>query len=138
MTPPTFLLANRDKKAQAIRWIERAPWKTVVTFKLPKRTLPQNNLLHLLCTDVAKQVSWHGKKRSVEAWKDIFTAALLSSRNELDVVPGINGGFVLLGMHTSDLNKQGCADLIELIYAFGAERGVRFSTDDELPREDVV
>ncbi len=43
------------------------------------------------------------------------------------VVPGIDAGsFVPLGMRTSQMTKQELADLIELIYAFGAEHGIKF------------
>jgi hypothetical protein len=42
-------------------------------------------------------------------------------------VPGIDPGtFVPLGMRTSQMTKEEISDLLELIYAFGAERGVKF------------
>jgi hypothetical protein len=123
----TVILASAGERDRAIRWIATAPPMTRVDFSKPKRSLPQNDKIHALCTDVAGQIEWAGKRRDVEAWKDIFTAALLSERHELDVVPGINGGFVLLGMHTSAMSKEEASDLIELILAFGAEHGVRFS-----------
>ena len=41
-------------------------------------------------------------------------------------VPGIDGGFVMVGSRTSKMSKAEFSDLVELIYAFGAERGVRF------------
>jgi hypothetical protein len=125
-----FRLINRREKDRAVRFVLNAPDNAVCTFtRADKRTLEQNAKLHALCTDVAGQVAWQGKKRDVEAWKDIFTAALRSAKNELDVVPGINGGFVLLGMHTSEMSKGECAELIELVLAFGAEHEVVFHDD---------
>lgn len=53
----------------------------------------------------------------------MFTASL----SKQDVVPGIDGGFVVLGKATSSMSKREFAELVELIYAFGAERGVRFT-----------
>lgn len=97
----------------------------------PRRTLPQNDRLHAMLTDVARQVEWAGAKRSVEAWKDIFTAALRSATHGLDVVPGINGGFVLLGMHTSRMSKQELGDLMTLIEAFAAERGIELREGED-------
>jgi hypothetical protein len=76
---------------------------------------------------VAKQVEWYGRKLDIEAWKDVFTAALRSQRNETDFVPGINGGFVLLGHHTSTMSVAEISDMIELVSAFGAEHGVAWS-----------
>lgn len=122
-----ILLTNEETRRRAVSWVMAAEAGSSFAYRGPKRTLDQNSYLHLLCTDVAVQVPWGGKKRDVEAWKDIFTAALLSARNELDVVPGINGGFVLLGMHTSSLSKADCADLISLILAWGTQNGVTFS-----------
>ena len=123
---PTVHLTSRYRRQQAHQMIEAAPADSVVKIEKPRRTLLQNDKIHAMCTDVARQVEWAGAKRNVEAWKDIFTAALRSATHGLDVVPGINGGFVLLGMHTSAMTKAEVAELIELIAAFGAERGVQF------------
>lgn len=128
----TIMLAGPVSRQRACEWVRKAPDGSLVAFKGPRRTLAQNDLLHVLATAVATQVDWptgSGRKRDVEAWKDIFTAALLSSRHELDVVPGIEGGFVLLGMHTSQMKKAEMGELIELIYAFGAQHGVSFKED---------
>jgi hypothetical protein len=68
-------------------------------------------------------VDWYGQKLSSEDWKDVLTASLRRTR----VVPGIDAGtFVPLGMRTSQMTKEEISDLLELIYAFGAERGVKF------------
>ena len=45
------------------------------------------------------------------------------------IVPGIDGGFVVLGMSTSQMDKRTFSDLIELIYAFGAQHGVVFGDE---------
>jgi hypothetical protein len=123
-TGPVVILSGQVRREQAHRLIERAPAGSVVEITPPGRTLPQNSRLHAMLTDVARQVEWAGAKRSVEAWKDIFTAALRSSTHGLDVVPGINGGFVLLGMHTSRMTKAELGDLMSLVEAFCAEHGV--------------
>lgn len=112
--------ASREKVA---RWAMAAPAGTRAEFRAPKRTVPQNDRLWAMLTDVAQQVEWYGQKLSTQDWKDVFTASLKKSR----VVPGIDAGsFVVLGLHTSSLTKQEFSDLIELIHAFGAERGVTF------------
>jgi hypothetical protein len=43
-------------------------------------------------------------------------------------VPGIDGGFVVLGQSTKKMSKAELGELMELIEAFGAQRGVRFAT----------
>lgn len=126
MAPVTFRLTTPRERARAGQFLANAPADAIVEFRRPKRSLPQNALLHALLTDIASQVEWSGAKRDVEAWKDILTAALRSANHGLDVVPGINGGFVLLGMHTSQMTKAELGELVELAYAFGAQHGVRF------------
>ena len=96
------------------------------------RTIDQNAKLWALLTDISGQVPWacNGKmgKLSKEDWKDIFSAEL---RKEQRVAQGISGGFVLLGAHTHKMKKRELSDLIEVIYAFGAEHQVTWSEVEE-------
>lgn len=118
-----LVLANDAIRAKAALWVAKAPRDTRIEFKPPKRTLPQNDRLWASLSEVAQQVEWYGQKLSAEDWKDMFTASLRKAR----VVPGIDpGSFVLLGLHTSDMGKDELSNLLELIYAFGAEHGVVF------------
>jgi hypothetical protein len=125
MSRATVILNGSTERAKAVNWINRAPPGTSVTFKRNKRTLDQNSLLWALLTEVSQQVTWHGQKLAPEDWKDMFTASLRKAR----VVPGIDpGSFVVLGLHTSDMDKEEMSNLIELILAFGAEHGVTFQS----------
>lgn len=111
-------------RQRAARWVMQAPPGTRVEFKAPKRTLPQNDRLWAMLTDVATQLSWHGVKLAPDDWKLIFLDAL---KRELRMVPNIDGtGFVNLGRSSSDLSKEEMSDLFELIHAFGAKHGVVF------------
>lgn len=93
-----------------------------------RRTLSQNDLMWALLRDVSAQVPWEvdGEVQRVdpEDFKDLFTAAL---RKEQRWARGMHGGLVALGAHTRKMSKAELGDLIDLIYAFGAERGVVFS-----------
>lgn len=87
------------------------------------RTLEQNALMWSLLYQISEQVIWFGEQLSAEDYKDLLTASLRKHR----VVPGIEPGtIVVLGMRTSKMNKAEMAELIELIVAFGTERGVTF------------
>ena len=103
------------------RGLARGP--VIVSLGRETRTLEQNRLLWPLRQDVSAQVQWYGERLTREEWKDVFSAALKRHR----AVPGIDGGIVMVGLHTSRLNKTDFSDLIEIIYSFGAERGVRWS-----------
>jgi hypothetical protein len=88
-----------------------------------KRSGDQNALLWAVLTDVAQQVEWYGKRLEKEDWKEVFSAAW----KQQDVMPGINGGFVVMGVRTSKMTKPEFAELIEIIYAFGTEQNVKWS-----------
>jgi hypothetical protein len=122
--------ASKSNRQLLLKLIDRAVegglW---VTFKQDKRTLDQNALMWKLLTTVSQQAEWHGKKRSPGDWKDLFTASLLAAANGLEAVPGLEGGFMILGLHTSDMTKAEESALIEWIYAWGANHGVTFDED---------
>jgi hypothetical protein len=123
----TLILVNDRLRAKALDWVRRAPSGTRIEFKTSKRSTPQNDLMWAKLTEISGQVDWYGQKLSPEDWKDMFTASLRKAR----VVPGLDAGsFVPLGMRTSDMTKDEVSDLLELISAFAAERGVVFSDDE--------
>jgi hypothetical protein len=105
--------------------------RVVVEIKPETRTLAQNSRLWAMLTDVAKQVNWYGRKLSEEEWKHVFTASLAKQ----DVVPGIDGGFVVLGKSTSKMTKPEMSELQQLIEAFGAQQGVRFTAPEYVDPE---
>lgn len=124
-----FILAPAPHPARfnCIEAIRRAPEGFVVEIKEPTRNLEQNAKLWAMLSEVA-HLDWHGNKLTPEEWKDVFTAALKRQK----VVPGIDGGFVVLGTRTSRMGKREFAELIELIYAFGAQNGVVFKDPIDL------
>ena len=92
-----------------------------------KRSSAQNRRLWAMLTDVSRQVDWHGNRLQPDEWKEVFTAAL----NRQKVVPGIDGGFVVIGSRTSRMTKAEMSELQELMAAFGAEHGVIFRDEEE-------
>ena len=123
MSRETVYIRSGEDRAKIARWAQGAPAGTSVEFRAPRRSTEQNALMWSLLTQLSQQLEWCGKKRSAEDWKDLTTAAL----RHAEFVPGITPGTVVpLGMRTSQMTKQELADLIESIYAFGVERGVKF------------
>ena len=86
----------------------------------------QNRRMWAMLTDISRQVDWHGQKLTPCEWKDVFSAALHRQK----VVPGLDGGFVVLGQRTSKMTKAEMSELQELMSAFGAEHSVRFSAPE--------
>lgn len=101
--------------------LQRGP--VAVRLSRPTRTLDQNARLWPMLHDIAKQIEWYGQMLTEEEWKDIFTAAL----KRLKVVPGLDGGFVVVGAHTSRMTIGEMCDLQELMQAFGDEREIRWT-----------
>jgi hypothetical protein len=121
----SFVL-NPAKREMVKRWIDRAPNGYRVEISEPKRTDAQNRLLWPLLTCLSVQLKWHGLTLSPEDWKDVMTAGL---KREARMVPNKDGnGFVALGMRTSTMTKAEFGELVELVYAFGAQNGVDFDT----------
>lgn len=129
MSRATVILNTLQDRAKASIWIAKAPPGTRVEFKRAKRTTDQNAKMWAMLTEVAEQVLWHGLRLHTDDWKLIFLDAM---KREVRMVPNIDGnGFVSLGRSSSDLSKDEMGDLIEIIYAFGANRGVVFSEPGE-------
>lgn len=90
------------------------------------RNTEQNALLHVLLDKISRHIEWVGSKRDIETWKRLLTAAWLRARGEsIELLPAIDGhGVDVVFRRTSDLNKQECAELIDFITAWSAERGL--------------
>lgn len=93
-----------------------------------RRTLEQNAKLWAMLGDISRQVEWpvNGvmQKLDSEDWKSLMTAA---ARQEIRMAQGINGGVVMLGESTKRMTVAELGDVIECMYAFGADKGVIWS-----------
>ena len=103
--------------------INVAPDGFVVKIEPKKRDLNQNAKLWACLQEISEQVTWYGQRLSPEDWKNMMTASLKKTR----AVPGIDGGVVILGLSTRDMDKEEFSQLLELVQAFGAEHDVRWS-----------
>ena len=121
-----IILKGQAQIEHAIQTIKSLPPVPVMEIRFrqagSERNLIQNARMWAMLADISKQVDWHGMKLTSEEWKDIFTAAL----NRLKVVPGIDGGFVVVGGHTSKMSIAKMSEMIEFMFAFGAEHKVRW------------
>lgn len=86
------------------------------------RSVEQNARMWSMLADLASQVDWYGQKLSSEDWKHVLSASMKKQR----AVPGIDGGFVVLGQSTSKMTIQEMTELMDLIEAFGTQQGVIF------------
>jgi hypothetical protein len=90
------------------------------------RTDGQNRMMHSILKDLSDQVTWFDRKLSPEGWKHLLTGHLAG----VELVPNLDGnGFVSLtkGKPTSSMTKREISDLFELAWAFGSDKGVKWS-----------
>ena len=124
-----FTVASPETKRMAVAFVQMLPLERPhdVTIQEHKdqRTLEQNRKMFAVLQDISDQVNWYGQKLSRYDWKAIFTASLKKQR----AVPGIDGGFVVLGESTSRMSVAEMSDVIELALAFGVEHGVAWSDE---------
>lgn len=121
--------AHQELTSKGWPWLKAmlmAGHKMQVRIEKETRSLEQNALLHALLTDISKQVEWAGKKRDVDTWKRLLTAAWCRANNEqVELLPAIDGhGVDIVFRKTSHMTVAELTDLIEFIHAWCAEQGI--------------
>jgi hypothetical protein len=129
MSRVSFVLFDHKSRDEAACLCETAPKGTYVEFIEPddKRTDAQNRKMWPMLTEISQQIKWPDAN-GVELSPNDYKLMLLDGLgHEMRLVPNINKtGFVNLGRSSSQLKKREFIQLIELIYAFGAQHGVKF------------
>ena len=130
MSKRSFVIISEAVRERAIEWLRQLPLKSVVrTDDKPTRSGAQNDRFHAMIDDVAAQIQWRDVfqrpiKMTRENWKRFF---LQMYKRETLIVPNEDGtGFYDLGVRSSELSVSEMSDCMELIAAFGAQRGVKF------------
>ena len=123
LNPQQATVAWNHIYAEQVKPLTMAGHRLRLSVKRETRSSEQNARMWAMLTEIARQVDWHGQKLTPEDWKDMATAALKRQR----VVPGIDGGFVVLGQRTSKMTIGEMSELMDFLEAFGAEHDVRFS-----------
>jgi hypothetical protein len=132
MSRALIKVSSSVDRERAARWAMQAPFGTRIEFKEAKRTLPQNDRLWAMLTDVATQKEHAGRKYTPDQWKVLFMHAC---GREVQFVPSLdNSTFIPWGQSSSDLSKAEMIDLIEFIFAWGAEHGVKFQDPESAAR----
>lgn len=120
----TIKLIDGERRTRAAQAIHRVPDDWVVTIAPPTRTLDQNAKMHAMIADIMRQVDTD-RQWTADEWKDRFLHAL---GKEMNFLPDLDGrAFFPRGYRSSQLSKADFADLVEIIYAFGAEHNVKWS-----------
>ena len=120
----TVLLRTKAARSQVCQWALNAPEGTIVTFKRPGRTLPQNDKMWAMLTDVARQAEHNGRRYTPDQWKALFMHAC---GHEVHFMAGLNSEPFPAGFRSSNLNKEQMGELLDFIDAWGIQNGVKFN-----------
>lgn len=125
MSRAVLILGGKAQRDRATAWIANAPINTRVEFREPKRSLPQNDRMWAMLTDIAKQRPNHnGVRMTADLWKAVFMQNLGA---EMTMLPTLEcDGFFPIGMRSSELSKSEMSDLMELMAAWGAAHDITF------------
>ena len=120
----TVCISSEGNRARAMHWCKVAPANTVIRFQKPGRTIPQNDRMWVMLTDVARQTEHNGRRYTPDQWKALFMHAC---GHEAHFMPGLNGEPFPAGFRSSKLNKEQMTELMDFIDAWGTQNGVVWS-----------
>lgn len=124
MSRHLITLYSEHDRARARIYVNSAPVGTRVELKAAKRTLPQNDLMWAMLTDVAAQKDHGGRKYTPDQWKVLFLHAV---GREVQFIPALDGTtFIPWGQSSRDLSIKEMGEMIDYIDAWGAQNGVQF------------
>jgi len=129
MSRALVTIRGPSDRERVSRWAAQAPAGTRVEFKETKRSLPQNDRMWAMLTDIATQKEHCGRKYTPDIWKCLLMHAW---GREVKFIPALDGeGVVPMVYRSSDLSKAEMTELIEFMFSWGAQNGIVFHDDEE-------
>ena len=112
-TPPTFTASNA--------------YKMIVDKEKQTRTSEQNRKMWAMLGEISEQATLRDQQWTPEQWKAIFMQEL---GYKVEVLPTLDEkSWFPCGHQSSKMSTSQMAELIELMYAEGTQRGVKFADD---------
>jgi hypothetical protein len=138
---PEYIVDCKERLPMAIAWVQQKVLTGLQTGKpvavrlgRERRNLEQSAKFHAMLGDVSRQVEYMGKMRTAEQWKVLFVSAhAIATGKGADMLPGLEGEFVNIRESTAQMSKKRIASLIEYVYAWSSDKGVRWS--EPVPEE---
>lgn len=119
----TVTLSSRYARQRAHQLIERAPDGHVCRIDPPTRSLPQNDKMWAMLTDIS-MAKPEGRRMTPEQWKCVFMQAC---GWEVQFLEGLDGQPFPAGFRSSRMTVKQMADLITFIAEYGDRHGVRWT-----------
>ena len=119
-----FTITSRGQLITAFKHADKQAFPFVVEVRDVTRTDEQNRLLWPCLKAFETQATIRGQTFRDHQWKSIFLEAL---GHEQDMLPSLDGSrWFAAGLRSSKLGKRQFSDLLELIQAEAAQRGVEW------------
>lgn len=120
-----FRFVHNEARRRAAEYCMTAPEGSIAEFKDATRTLEQNAKFHAICSDVARQREYMGKKWPPQAWKVLFISGhAIATKIGAEVIPGLENEFVNIRESSATMSKSRLSSLIEYCVSWCAENGV--------------
>lgn len=112
-------LDSELKRNRTQELIAKAPDDIVCILKDSTRTLEQNAKFHALCNDMAKTMTYMGRRLTTAQWKVLCVSGhAIATGAGADMVPGFEGEFVNLRESTAQMGIKRMISLIEYTQAY--------------------
>lgn len=124
----TIILHGPSQRSFAKSLIDKAPKDAVLTIKAAKRTIPQNDRLWAMLSDISRAKP-EGRQHTPETWK-ILTMHACGHAVQFET--GLNGQPFPVGFSSSKLSVAQMTDLITWIRQYGDEHGVQWTDPQDI------
>lgn len=131
MIGQTIRLISRLNRERAHKLIDQAPDRALVNIRPETRSSDQNAKFWAMLSDLARAKP-EGRDYPTDVWKAL---AMAMCGHKVRFEPALDGdGVVPIGFRSSRLTKEEMGEMIEALYAYGAEHGVEWSEPKEQPQ----
>jgi len=146
MSKQTFFMAHDTARRNAIKAVESAPEGYMVQISEPTKKREQEERYHAMIGDIAKQAEhigrkWHQddmKRLLVDEFAEEMRLAGTPLHHDSRVAPSFDGKrIVQMGIQTRDFYVREASQFIEFLYAWGADREVRWSEPVRMEMESM-
>ena len=119
----TFRITSRGQLVSAFQYAGQQAFPYVIEIRDPTRTDEQNRMMWPILKAFSEQAELAGRKLTDHQWKSVFLQALGYPQ---DMLPTLDGStWFSAGLRSSRLTKSEFSQLIDLMQAEAAQRGVK-------------
>lgn len=121
-----FILKHPQARQRAAQAVLEATEGFAVRITPPTRNLEQSAKFHAICGDLARQLPYAGKKRTLEQWKALLCSGhSVATQENAEIVPGLEQEWLNLRESTASMSVARMSSLIEYALAYCAMNGVK-------------